>query len=110
MTQFLDLLISGLSLGCIYALIAIGFVLVFKATGVVNFAHGSILLLGAYVAARCRPTSASGRALASAAVVARGRRRADRHRARCARCAGAAAGTTRWRSSRSASTSFSPPS
>jgi branched-chain amino acid transport system permease protein len=51
-TEFLDLTLSGLSLGCIYALIAIGFVMVFKATGVVNFAHGSILLLGAYVAAR----------------------------------------------------------
>ena len=51
MTEFLELTLSGLSLGCIYALIAIGFVLVFKATGVVNFAHGSILLLGAYVAA-----------------------------------------------------------
>lgn len=52
MTQFLELTLNGLSLGAIYALIAIGFVLVFKATGVVNFAHGSVLLLGAYVAAR----------------------------------------------------------
>ncbi len=52
MTQLFELTINGLSLGAIYALIAIGFVLVFKATGIVNFAHGSILLLGAYVAAR----------------------------------------------------------
>jgi branched-chain amino acid transport system permease protein len=48
----LELLISGLSLGCIYALIAMGFVVVFKATNVVNFAHASILMLGAYLVAR----------------------------------------------------------
>ena len=52
MTQFLELTLVGLALGGIYALIAIGFVLVFKATGVVNFAHGSVLLLGAYITAR----------------------------------------------------------
>ena len=52
MTQFLTLLLSGLSLGCIYALIALGFVVVFKSTRVLNFAHGSILLLGAYVIGR----------------------------------------------------------
>ncbi len=52
MNQFVELLISGLSLGFVYALIALGFVIIFKATRVVNFAHGSILLLGAYVVAR----------------------------------------------------------
>lgn len=52
MTQLFELTLNGLSLGAIYALIAIGFVLVFKATGIINFAHGSVLLLGAYVAAR----------------------------------------------------------
>jgi branched-chain amino acid transport system permease protein len=51
-SQFLELLISGLSLGCIYALIAMGFVIVFKATNVVIFAHASILMLGAYLVAR----------------------------------------------------------
>jgi len=51
-TQFFELSLSGLALGSIYALIAIGFVLIFKATGIVNFAHGSVLLVGAYVAAR----------------------------------------------------------
>jgi branched-chain amino acid transport system permease protein len=51
-TQFFELLISGLSLGCIYALIAMGFVIVFKATNVVNFAHASVLMLGAYLVAR----------------------------------------------------------
>jgi branched-chain amino acid transport system permease protein len=50
--QFLTLLVNGLSLGCIDALIALGFVIVFKATRVVNFAYGSLLLLGAYVVGR----------------------------------------------------------
>jgi branched-chain amino acid transport system permease protein len=50
--QFGELLISGISIGFVYALIVLGFVLVFKATRVVNFAHGSVLLIGAYVIAR----------------------------------------------------------
>lgn len=52
MTKFVELLINGISLGLIYALIALGFVVIFKATEVINFAHGSLLLLGAYVVAR----------------------------------------------------------
>ena len=52
MNQFVELLISGISIGFVYALIVLGFVLVFKATRVVNFAHGSVLLIGAYVIAR----------------------------------------------------------
>jgi branched-chain amino acid transport system permease protein len=50
--QVFELLVSGLSLGCIYALIAMGFVIVFKATNVVNFAHASVLMLGAYLVAK----------------------------------------------------------
>ena len=49
MNQVFELLVSGLSLGCIYALIAMGFVIVFKATNVVNFAHASVLMLGAFL-------------------------------------------------------------
>jgi branched-chain amino acid transport system permease protein len=48
-TQFLSLLISGVSLGAIYALIALGFVVIFKSSEVVSFMHGSLLLLGAYL-------------------------------------------------------------
>jgi branched-chain amino acid transport system permease protein len=51
-THFIELLISGISLGFVYALIALGFVMIFKATRVINFAHGSLLLLGAYLIAR----------------------------------------------------------
>jgi len=51
-SQFVELLVNGLSLGCIDALIALGFVIMFKATRVVNFAYGSLLLLGAYTVGR----------------------------------------------------------
>jgi branched-chain amino acid transport system permease protein len=50
--QFIELCISGISLGFVYALVALGFVMIFKATRVVNFALGSFVLLGAYVIAR----------------------------------------------------------
>jgi branched-chain amino acid transport system permease protein len=46
--QFLSLLLNGVSLGAMYALIALGFVIIFKATEVVSFTQGSVLLLGAY--------------------------------------------------------------
>ena len=49
MTAFLQLLISGVSLGCIYALIALGFVLIYKATETVNFAQGELMMLGAFI-------------------------------------------------------------
>jgi branched-chain amino acid transport system permease protein len=51
-TQFLSLLVSGISLGAIYALIALGFVVIFKASEVVSFMQGSLLLLGAYLTVR----------------------------------------------------------
>ena len=48
--EFLQLLISGISQGCVYGLIALGFVLIYKATEMVNFAQGDVMMLGAYVA------------------------------------------------------------
>ncbi len=48
--EVLQLLISGISQGCVYGLIALGFVLIYKATEMVNFAQGEIMMLGAYVA------------------------------------------------------------
>jgi len=50
MTEIAQLLISGAAIGCIYALIALGFVLIYKATEVVNFAQGDVMMLGAFVA------------------------------------------------------------
>jgi len=48
--MFWQLAISGMALGCVYALIALGFVLIFKATAVINFAQGEFMMLGAFVA------------------------------------------------------------
>ncbi len=48
--EVLQLLISGVSQGCVYGLIALGFVLIYKATEMVNFAQGDIMMLGAFVA------------------------------------------------------------
>ncbi len=50
MSRFVLLTFSGLADGAIYALIALGFVLIYKATGVINFAQGDLVTLGAYVA------------------------------------------------------------
>jgi branched-chain amino acid transport system permease protein len=48
MNTFLNLTVYGLSDGAILALAALGFVLIYKATGVINFAQGEFLLIGAY--------------------------------------------------------------
>jgi len=56
MTQFLSLLLNGLSLGAVYALIALGFVIIFKASEVTSFMQGSLVLLGAYLMARFHDT------------------------------------------------------
>ncbi len=48
--EVLQLLISGISQGCVYGLIALGFVLIYKATEMVNFAQGDVMMLGAFVA------------------------------------------------------------
>ena len=45
----LQLLISGLANGCVYGLVALGFVLIYKATEAVNFAQGDFMMLGAFV-------------------------------------------------------------
>ena len=44
-----QLLLSGLANGCIYGLIALGFVLIYKATEAVNFAQGDMMMLGAFI-------------------------------------------------------------
>lgn len=49
MTELAQLVVKGLALGSAYGLVALGFVVVFKATGVVNFTQGSFLLAGAYL-------------------------------------------------------------
>src|SRR5947209_3513137 len=49
MTNFLQLSFAGLALGSLYALVALGFVVIYKATGVINFAQGGLVVLGAYL-------------------------------------------------------------
>ncbi len=49
MTDFLQLCFAGLALGARYALVALGFVVIHRATGVINFAQGSIVAFGAYL-------------------------------------------------------------
>ena len=48
--EILQLLIGGLSQGCVYGLVALGFVLIYKATEMVNFAQGDIMMVGAFLA------------------------------------------------------------
>lgn len=45
-----QLLFSGISVGCIYALVALGLVMPFKAAGILNFAQGEMVTTGAYIA------------------------------------------------------------
>ncbi|NEA30621.1 branched-chain amino acid ABC transporter permease [Streptomyces sp. SID13031] len=49
MTTFLQLMVNGLGKGAVFAMLALGFVVIFKATEVVNFAHGSLVLFGGYL-------------------------------------------------------------
>jgi len=46
---FLGLAVSGLAVGSMYALIALGFVLIFKATKIMNFAHGEVIMIAAFI-------------------------------------------------------------
>jgi len=47
--QVLQIIISGIAQGCIYGLIALGFVLIYKATETVSFAQGELMMLGAFI-------------------------------------------------------------
>ncbi len=49
MTYFLQLVVSGIVVGSIYALAAIGFVLIYKSSRVLNLAHGQLIAAGAYI-------------------------------------------------------------
>ena len=46
MEYYLQLIINGLVVGSIYSLVALGFVIIYKATKVVNFAQGELVLVG----------------------------------------------------------------
>ena len=51
--QLLQIIISGVAQGCIYGLIALGFVLIYKATETVSFAQGDLMMVGAFIGMAC---------------------------------------------------------
>lgn len=59
MLDFIQQLVSGIALGCIYGLIALGFVLIYKTTEVVHFAQGELLMLSGF--SRSPSSRCSGR-------------------------------------------------
>ena len=49
MEQLIQQMINGVSLGSIYALIALGYTMVYGIISLINFAHGEIYMIGAYI-------------------------------------------------------------
>ena len=72
MDTLIALAIAGTATGCVYALVALGFVLIWKCTEVVNFAHGELMMLGGFTGLGLAtlgwpwPLALAGAALASA--------------------------------------------
>ena len=72
MDTLIALAIAGTATGCIYALVALGFLLIWKCTEVVNFAHGELMMLGGFTGLGLAtlgwpwPLALAGAALASA--------------------------------------------
>ncbi len=67
MAEFLQFLISGLTVGAVYTLVALGFTLIYNASGVVNFAQGEFVMLGGMVTVF---TAAAGVPLPLAGLIA----------------------------------------
>ena len=70
---FLDHLINGLSLGSIYAIIALGYTMVYGIAKMLNFAHGDVIMVGAYISlsAVCSTGDSAGVAILLAMVSVR---------------------------------------
>ena len=49
MRDLLQFFIAGVAAGAIYALVGLGLVIIYKATHVLNFAHGALMMVGAYL-------------------------------------------------------------
>ena len=69
MSTFVQMAINGLALGSVYALMALGFTVIFRAAGTMNFAQGSVMLLGGLLVARLHDSLGFWGALAVAALV-----------------------------------------
>ena len=50
MVSFLRFLINGISLGSVYAIIALGYTMVYGIAKMLNFAHGDVIMVGSYIA------------------------------------------------------------
>ena len=50
MDYFIQLLVSGIAAGLVYGFIGMGFAMIYRATGVVNFAQGEMMMLVSYIA------------------------------------------------------------
>ena len=46
-SQFVDLLVGGIAVGCVYSLVALGFAMIMRATSIIHFAQGELMMLGA---------------------------------------------------------------
>ncbi|MGO4449924.1 branched-chain amino acid ABC transporter permease [Phyllobacterium sp. TAF24] len=74
MPEFLQFLLSGITVGAVYALVALGFTIIYNASGVVNFAQGEFVMLGGmitvftYAAGLPLPLAALTAILATAAI------------------------------------------
>ena len=67
MNAFIQFLFNGISLGSVYAIIALGYTMVYGIAKMLNFAHGDVIMVGAYISfcatshTSCRtPPSSSG--------------------------------------------------
>jgi branched-chain amino acid transport system permease protein len=69
MQVFLQTVIGGISLGAVYALVAMGFSLVYRTMGLVNFAHGNVVMIGAYLASTFYLTAKLPFALATVVAI-----------------------------------------
>ncbi len=58
MTEFLQQLLNGLSLGAIYALIALGYTMVYGVLRFINFAHSDVFMVGAFIGYYAGPAPA----------------------------------------------------
>jgi len=70
LAELLQFLVSGLTVGAVYALVAMGFAMIYRATGVVNFAQGELMMLVSYIAFTLAGTFQFGFWLMLAATVA----------------------------------------
>ena len=59
--MFFQQLVNGLTLGSAYAVIAIGYTLVFGVLNIVNMAHGGIFMIGAYIGLHREPAEGASR-------------------------------------------------